>query len=300
MKNECMIIKDLLPLYVENLVSDETREFMETHLNDCSDCRKALEGARIGVEKTGDACAVPLKNIKKNLIRQKFKSILLAVLSVMIVLITGFGYLTTPQYVPYSEDPLSVLEKEDGSIIISFDKDKVTGFAVNDVDISEDGNEAILYVHTWKTTWDHLFMSSEIQDVTLKQEDSPLIKAIYYSPNNYREAIKIWGNDIGYQTIELPRLALVYYLMMAGFAVLLSGVLLFFFRKNPKVKAWIIKITLLPLAYIISHLITKGFSTITYSMERDLIFILLVTVLLYAVGLVGLNLYRNKKNDVKL
>ena len=26
MKNECMIVRDLLPLYIEDLVSDETRD----------------------------------------------------------------------------------------------------------------------------------------------------------------------------------------------------------------------------------------------------------------------------------
>ncbi len=300
MKNECMIIRDLLPLYVENLVSDETRAFIEAHLEDCDDCQKALEGDRTVVEKTSDAYTVPLKNVKDNLKRQKKNSILLAVLLVMIVLITGFGYLTTPQYVPYSKDLLSLTEKEDGSIIISFDKRKVTGFNINDSAFSEDENEVILYIHAWKTTWDHLFGGSEIQDVVMRHEDDLPIRAIYYSPNNHHEAIQIWGNDIEYHITVLPRLALVYYLMLAVLAVFLGGALLLSFRKKPKAKVWMIKLTLLPLAYIISHVITKGFSTATYSMERDLVFILLVTILLYMAGLIGLNLYWNKKNKIKL
>ena len=32
MKNECSIIRDILPLYVENMVSEDTSEFVKEHL----------------------------------------------------------------------------------------------------------------------------------------------------------------------------------------------------------------------------------------------------------------------------
>ena len=32
MKNECSIIRDLLPLYAENMVSDDTAAFVAEHL----------------------------------------------------------------------------------------------------------------------------------------------------------------------------------------------------------------------------------------------------------------------------
>lgn len=42
MRNECNIIRDLLPLYAEKMVSDDTADFVEEHLQACPDCRKAL------------------------------------------------------------------------------------------------------------------------------------------------------------------------------------------------------------------------------------------------------------------
>jgi hypothetical protein len=45
--------------------------------------------------------------------------------------------------------------------------------------------------------------------------------------------------------------------------------------------------------------VTKGFATITYSSDRDFVFILLVAVLIYAAGLLGLSLYRSNR-DLKL
>ena len=39
MKNECSIIRDILPLYVENMVSEDTSEFVKEHLESCPACR---------------------------------------------------------------------------------------------------------------------------------------------------------------------------------------------------------------------------------------------------------------------
>lgn len=42
-KKECPIVQDLLPLYVDDVVSPETREWMQHHLQTCCDCRRNLE-----------------------------------------------------------------------------------------------------------------------------------------------------------------------------------------------------------------------------------------------------------------
>ena len=297
MKNECMIVRDLLPLYVEDLVSDETRAFVEEHLAGCEDCQKALEQIRTSPGVSAEAGAVPLKNIKKRLRQQKLKSVFLAVFLVMAVLIAVFGRLTLPQYVPYSEDLLTITETEDGMVLVSFNEDKATSFGVSDLTQSEDGDKLVLFIHAWTTTWDVLFSDHEIQNVVLKPADDDSVGLIYYSPNNHQEAVKIWGDDVTYHVVVLPRLALVYYLILAGLAVVVGGVLLLIFRKNKKVRLWLEKIVLFPAAYIVSHLLTKGFTTMSYAMTRDLIFILLVAILLYAAGLLGMSLYRNKKRN---
>ena len=40
---ECDIISDLLPLYLENKVSEETGDFVREHMQECENCRKNLE-----------------------------------------------------------------------------------------------------------------------------------------------------------------------------------------------------------------------------------------------------------------
>ena len=70
MKNECNIIKDILPLYVEDMVSADTSAFVEEHLEKCAECRAELEDMKksSGLEKNTISVedeVMPLKAFKK-------------------------------------------------------------------------------------------------------------------------------------------------------------------------------------------------------------------------------------------
>ena len=46
MKQECSIVQDLLPLYVEDMVSPETAEFVGEHLKSCETCQAEVQSLR--------------------------------------------------------------------------------------------------------------------------------------------------------------------------------------------------------------------------------------------------------------
>ena len=46
MKLNCSIVDDLLPLYLEDICSEDSKAAVEEHLQDCSDCRKKLARMR--------------------------------------------------------------------------------------------------------------------------------------------------------------------------------------------------------------------------------------------------------------
>ena len=46
MKNDCNIIRDILPLYAEDMVSADTSAFVEEHLTKCAECRAELENLK--------------------------------------------------------------------------------------------------------------------------------------------------------------------------------------------------------------------------------------------------------------
>ena len=59
MKNKCNIIRDILPLYVEDMVSADTSAFVEEHLEKCAECRAELEDMKKsnGLEKNNVSVA---------------------------------------------------------------------------------------------------------------------------------------------------------------------------------------------------------------------------------------------------
>ena len=47
MRNECNIIRDILPLYADKMVSADTASFVEEHLAGCAECRAELEKLKV-------------------------------------------------------------------------------------------------------------------------------------------------------------------------------------------------------------------------------------------------------------
>ena len=47
MRNECNIIRDILPLYADKMVSADTESFVEEHLIGCAECRAELEKLKV-------------------------------------------------------------------------------------------------------------------------------------------------------------------------------------------------------------------------------------------------------------
>ena len=43
MKISCDVIEDLLPLYIDDMVSEDSRQLVEEHLKECTTCQKMME-----------------------------------------------------------------------------------------------------------------------------------------------------------------------------------------------------------------------------------------------------------------
>ena len=43
MKTNCNVIRDLLPLYIDKISSEETNKLIEEHFEECEECKKYYE-----------------------------------------------------------------------------------------------------------------------------------------------------------------------------------------------------------------------------------------------------------------
>ena len=69
MKISCNVIRDLLPLYYEDIASNDSRELVEAHCKECPKCAAVLEGMgknEIIINDNGSALRQFMKDCKKN------------------------------------------------------------------------------------------------------------------------------------------------------------------------------------------------------------------------------------------
>ena len=86
-KLDCEVIKDLLPLYVEDLASPSTRKLVEEHLATCKECQKeeASLGTKMLMPQNTDIKAI--QKIRAKLLRKKVSTICISVLAMMLIFV---------------------------------------------------------------------------------------------------------------------------------------------------------------------------------------------------------------------
>jgi hypothetical protein len=89
-KNECKIVQDLLPNYVEGLTNEETNLFIEEHLRECNTCKKMFNNMKTEIQK-------PDKEVNKNEVNYikkyniKLKTLKIIIIIILIIFITILG-----------------------------------------------------------------------------------------------------------------------------------------------------------------------------------------------------------------
>lgn len=297
MKITCDVIKDLLPLYVENISSDDTRILVKEHMVSCESCKRELNKMNTPKGVPLDTNVLPLKKIKVTLLKRKYLTILLSVLLTILVLIITLGYITTPEYIPYSEKSVTITKAANNSVIIHFE---VPGARYEIFKYRAEDNSGYIYeISTWKNIWNKSMYKDSPQDFILNPKGET-VSSVYYCSNNGTKDILIYGKDqnpTGGQ-ITLPRLVLSYYFTIAVVGAVILGIILFLFRKKQNTKAIIFKLFALPISYLLGHILIKGFTGISYSATRDLYAILLAMIPIYCVILIGYKLIYDKCTQI--
>lgn len=89
-KKDCKIVQDLLPNYIEKLTNEETNNYIENHLNECSECKIILENMQKGLKSN-------VQNINKREVdyikkfRNKMKFLKLILLTIVLIYIIIIG-----------------------------------------------------------------------------------------------------------------------------------------------------------------------------------------------------------------
>ena len=294
MKNECSIVRDLLPLYAESMVSPETASFMEEHLKDCEHCRKEYERLKAPCAVPAQDDAAPLLMLQKKMAAKRLRTIVLTAVFAVALLVSAFAVLDAPVYLPYTEELLAVEPVGENGLQIIFDP-SVTDFNYTVYQDPDGGNFYYCDVEAWYSLWDRWFSGGEEQRTAVVFPAKPYPVTVMYCPNDGTESICVYGEAGEGGSIALPRLALGYYLILAVLALAVLFAAWLVAKGRPRQRVWIERIILYPVSYLISHGIVVGFRAISYSLVRDFRLILFVSLLLYCGLLLAHSVWGLKK-----
>lgn len=146
MKQECSIVQDLLPLYVENMVNADTAAFIRAHIETCPDCAAAL--AAMQGDKEAEAAEIRRREndaqviaaMRKKVARRVFRSVAAVAAAAAIVCGAVLAYVGIGRPATTADVSLSA-KTEDGLIVLEVPAGKSLAFDSKTEDIRDEAGE---------------------------------------------------------------------------------------------------------------------------------------------------------------
>ena len=320
MKLPCAVIRDLLPLYAENMVEPDTKDLIGQHLTECPDCRKRFSEIETDPEPPVETIK-PLQTLRKEIRKRRWYTAILAALCVFIAVFTYFFHATSMNYILWQDGLIEVVGVEtinpgeyysdDGHLPIDDEVAPVPTVVPASVEQSHEA--LILKVSSFINGFEeHVVVEDDGTTTVIMQafstnQGSNHQTQSYYESTYYPVPDRLiygfeqpqkllWGTPMDGGTEVLPRLALGYYLLIAAALAGLFGLLWGIFRKWDY--SWILRqLFFAPVSYILSHLLLKGIRTTSHFMEHDFLSILLMALVVYALLSIAWQIFLNRKKE---
>lgn len=296
MKTPCGVIRDLLPLYAENLTGEESAALVREHLAECEECSRYLKKLQKPVE---DTAAVPssnlnaLKLVRKGIRKRKATAVWFSGLLVFLIMLTVFSHTVRPDYISYDNSGITVTQSENGDVYAHF-ADGVTSCSVEK---KVDGaNRPAVEIEAWTSLWDKL-LGKTTPSVLLSSSDDK-IEIAYYCDLSTESGnmTAVYGKTADEGGIVLPRLVLGYYFTLALAAAALLGLIVLLVRKNKEARRICGYLLAAPVSYVLSHLLlTTRF--VSFWATGDFIFNCIGALAVYGVLVFGASLLSQRRQD---
>lgn len=114
----CDVIRDILPLYAEDLASPATRELVESHLSGCEGCSQELERLKKAQKIPVDTDVHSLRRVSAGLRNRRILTVVCVVMTLVSLIWSGMVFMVTPIALSYENAIESVELREDGALAI--------------------------------------------------------------------------------------------------------------------------------------------------------------------------------------
>ena len=192
MKYKCGIIKDLLPLYVDHVCSDESKELIDEHLMECEKCKSYMHSLResqdveaVAYDEEKESRKVKMiLGMKKKII---FRNILVAVFTVLIlgVACTSVIHYLKRATVPISETKQMEVVYENGDLVLNITDAIWSDASAVRFTLTEDGKSYECVAIAMNTSkWNQLISSDKTcskYTIAYHEKGANEIDRVYYS-----------------------------------------------------------------------------------------------------------------------
>lgn len=193
---KCTIIQDVLPLYVDEVVSQDTKEMVDEHLQYCEKCQKEYDAMKQELYIPAENKAFQFKEISN---KWRKKKVIISITSVFITAIILLGaYLSVFYYetvIPYSEDLIKIERQNDNQLVSHYyGKGRAGVYGTFPMGFEIDGEKKIVSViYYTKTIADSPSRNLIDDEKRFEQEDTFVLPesgnndAVYYVEYNPEE-----------------------------------------------------------------------------------------------------------------
>lgn len=143
MKISCDIIRDLLPLYAEDMTSQASNQMVAEHLRECEGCSKYLRELRAPAQIPEEVSVQNLTRIKKVISKRRLLSVLTAVCLALSLVAGGYSFLNAEIFISADQAIQAVEPREDGTVCVYWNPSSF-GYSATRQDGDAPGNWGII------------------------------------------------------------------------------------------------------------------------------------------------------------
>lgn len=175
MNISCDVIRDLLPLYAEDMVSEDSRNLIDDHLRDCDACVKELDALKKPQKIPVATDVSSLKRVELTIRRKKTLTVLAVMMTVAALIVTAMTYLMTPYILTKTEAIEDVWVTEDGALAIDYARG-ITGKASQSI---LDSDNVANVCNTTRYDWYKAEQTNAMLETMTEEEIKAFIAELY-------------------------------------------------------------------------------------------------------------------------
>ena len=194
MKYPCDVIRDLLPLYVDEVCSLESKKMIEEHLKECSECKAYMESMSDDAPKekidpiNESRKASSFLNIKRKIQRKQILTSVITVLIIICLIFAVIGGLKRANRIVEYDDNLTV-SMVDESLIGRLYGSSYANLKIKNVSVNDGGTSSnYIFYKVSETIWDDISTSKNMMTeyvICPEEKSADMVDRVYYYTGDF-------------------------------------------------------------------------------------------------------------------